>query len=1087
MTNQMIHVMRPIASELPAGRNQIQLAETVFHQHQQTIYERTDRLFVGLMGLQWLFAIGIALLLSPRTWSGAYSYVHPHIWAALFLGGVISIFPIVVGLKYPGQHATRYIMAVGQMLMGCLLIHLTGGRIETHFHIFGSLAFLAFYRDWRVLIPATLVVVLDHFIRGMFWPESVFGVLTASGWRTLEHAAWVIFEVVFLVISILQSRKDMWNKAIQSAYLDLSETRLSSIVAASPQVVWTTDSEGRIDGDLAQWRALTGQSVDDIAGFGWLNAVHPDDRDHARNVWAQAVKSRTGYDSEYRIRRTNGEFGYFSSRGVPVVNSDGSVSEWVGICVDITKGKIAEFERNDLLEREQKARSEAEVNEERYRQLADAMPQIVWTATADGYLVYYNERWADYTGFSYEQTRGWGWSAALHADDLQSCNNVWTKSLASGEPFNAEYRLKRASDGQYRWHLGRAMPVRDAEGNILKWFGTWTDIDNQKQSEGVLQRANEGLVTEIYERRLAEAERKVLFEIIQGVSTTSNLDELLQLIHLSIGKVVYAENCFVALYDKSTRKFTMQFFVDQRDQKPDSQHLQGTRTAYVYRTGKQILMTPGIFEKLVADGEVESVGTPPKSWLGVPLETPSEIIGVLALQHYENDDAFSNRDLQFLTSVAGQIALVIERKRVEAALRMGEERFELVTRATNDAVWDWNIATDELWRSRAYQAIFGCEPVEQRSGIDSWITNLHPEDCDRVRLGFYAAINSGQQSWADEYRFLRADGSYAFVIDRGYVVLDEQGRPVRMLGSMMDVTSQKRLEADLEQARDAALESAKLKSEFLANMSHEVRTPMNGVIGMAGLLLETDLTNEQRDFAETIRSSGDSLLTIINDILDFSKIEAGKLQFELLDFDLRGVLEGTIELLAERAQEKNLDLAVLIRSNVPTALRGDPGRIRQVLTNLLGNAIKFTERGEVIVEIELDTETEKDVMVRFSITDTGIGINPDVLTNLFQPFTQADGSTTRKYGGTGLGLAISKQLVDLMGGSISVTSRDGSGSTFLFTARLEKQNSETDSTVEQLSKSFDKVRALIVGNNTPTWRILAYYLKSWGIYVGEAD
>ncbi|MFQ5748332.1 MAG: response regulator [Planctomycetota bacterium] len=327
-------------------------------------------------------------------------------------------------------------------------------------------------------------------------------------------------------------------------------------------------------------------------------------------------------------------------------------------------------------------------------------------------------------------------------------------------------------------------------------------------------------------------------------------------------------------------------------------------------------------------------------------------------------------------------------------------------------------------------------------------------------------------------------------IEKGKVSEGRSGRPCPGRFHCQDLIEEKtRAERAMKAARDSALEASRLKSEFLANMSHEIRTPIHGVMGMAGLLLDTPLYSRQKEYAETIQSSAETLLVLIDDLLDFSKIEAGQMALETADFELHPLLEDVVTLLAGQAQEKGLELALFIAPEVPAWLRGDPTRIRQVLTNLAANAVKFTESGEVLVQASLDACRGEKRSLRISVQDTGIGILPEQQGRLFDAFTQGDGSTSRCFGGTGLGLALSRRLVEMMGGRIGVESRPGRGSTFIFTLELEvsPKSPATPGISAPLRGTspggtrLDSLRVLVVDDNEVSRKILARQLGAWGM------
>jgi PAS domain S-box-containing protein len=390
-----------------------------------------------------------------------------------------------------------------------------------------------------------------------------------------------------------------------------------------------------------------------------------------------------------------------------------------------------------------------------------------------------------------------------------------------------------------------------------------------------------------------------------------------------------------------------------------------------------------------------------------------------------------------VTGLHGVSVNVTERVEAGRRLREAEQRWELALLGNQDGIWDWSAATNEVFYSDRWKQMLGFESREfDELGI-TWEEMVHPEDLPRVQRELDEHIHMRRTPcYVSEYRIRAKDESYKWILARGAGFWDDEGRVVRVVGSHTDITERKLAEELLRQAKEHAEMASRAKSEFLANMSHEIRTPMNGVLGMSGLLLETALDAEQKEYAETVRQSAGALLAVINDILDISKIEARKMEIDSFPFDLRRVAEEVVGTLRPRANEKSLRVVLDYPPETVSRFLGDGGRIRQVIMNLAGNAVKFTQAGEAAIRVECTERDEHTALMRITVRDTGVGIPEEKLAPVFEKFTQADTSTTRTYGGTGLGLAISKQLVELMGGSINVESRVGEGSVFWFTLPL---------------------------------------------------
>jgi PAS domain S-box-containing protein len=433
-------------------------------------------------------------------------------------------------------------------------------------------------------------------------------------------------------------------------------------------------------------------------------------------------------------------------------------------------------------------------------------------------------------------------------------------------------------------------------------------------------------------------------------------------------------------------------------------------------------------------------------------------------------------------------------RKAEASLRKSEQHYRSLLENVTDIIVKLDAQGVAGYVSPSLQQVLG-------HSSKNWVNKcffdlIHPDDSASFKNAFDEAVAKPACQTSLEIRLLHENGSCR-IIDALLNNLLADPAVQGMIVTCRDITERKRTE-EFRQAKEAAEAANRLKSDFLANMSHEIRTPMNGILGMTELALDTQLSDEQRDYLSMVKSSADALLALINDILDFSKIEAGKLDLDPVDFYLSDSLGDALKLLGLRAHKKGLELACHIEQDVPNWIHGDPGRLRQIIVNLVGNAIKFTEQGEVVVRvaivpsnfiperaIALSPSSDSPVvhsggpLLQFSVTDTGIGIPPDKLESIFEPFTQADGSTTRKYGGTGLGLTISMRLVSMMGGRLWVESETGKGSTFHFTARLPQARTTPSRKVPSRSLSLAGLRVLIVDDNATNRRILHDMLRNW--------
>ena len=661
----------------------------------------------------------------------------------------------------------------------------------------------------------------------------------------------------------------------------------------------------------------------------------------------------------------------------------------------------------------------------------------------------------------------------VHPDDRATVARSLEEARESGSEFWMDFRYTNTR-GELGWMHGRGQPVRDEHGTVVTMRGTGQDITETKrmqaavEKEGVLLR---GLLEMV---AVAANEAPTVSEAIQVA-----LDQVCGFTGWPIG------HAFRATAPGGRLASTGIWRIGDPD-----------RFDAFRQTTQAMSIAPGVglaggvlsagVAAWVSDITLDSRFTRAeaareagiRSAFAFPLLVGQKATGVLEF-FSTTPEPVDEQLLEVIAQVGKQLGLVVEKNRAMDELRASYERHRTIVETASDAFIEmdqYGVITD--W-NRSADAMFGWSREE---AIGQLASRMIPQELRAAPLegrARYLATGVGPAvSNRVEVEAVRRDG-VRFPVEVAVGEVVRQGN-LFFNAFVRDMSHQKQTEDALASARDQALEASRLKSGFLANMSHEIRTPMNGVIGLTSLLLGTDLDETQRNYAEGVRSAGETLLTIIDDILDLSKIEAGRVEFEEVDFDLGDVIEDSARVLAGPAAAKDIELAAWCLPGVPTRVRGDPVRLQQVLLNLLGNAVKFTERGEVTLRVLLaEPAGRKEVHVRFEVQDTGIGIAPFARDRVFEPFAQADASTTRRFGGTGLGLALVKRLVELMGGETGVESELGRGSTFWFTLRLARQTGVV--LAPTAAPSLEGVRALVVDDNATNRLILERELTACGM------